>query len=209
MSRAVGTRGQQDTDLAALLLFQYRTVLVPVVKSPGLPKIPGKSLSFIYFAPDAENPEIHRPVFLELTPSPEMTYRTLPGTSNEMNVLGIVIFSATIGTRRAEPGLRARPAPLPRLPGWEPLWPPRCHRRGSEGRVLGTGHRAELCQLRAPGTTWSCASSRQHRLELRKGVRSGGVFAAPISRPSPQAEPSNCHRRWRVLARSPPCCRER
>lgn len=89
---------QQDSDLPALLLLQYRTVLVPVVKSPGFPKIPGKSLSFIYFAPDDENPEIQRPVFLELTPSPEMTYRTLPGTSNEMNVLGIVIFSATIGT---------------------------------------------------------------------------------------------------------------
>ncbi|NXN38010.1 EAA5 protein, partial [Rhinoptilus africanus] len=90
-------------------LFQYRTVLVPVVKSPGFPKIPGKSLSFIYFAPDDENPEIHRPVFLELTPSPEMTYRTLPGTSNEMNVLGIVIFSATIGLLLGKMGERGAP----------------------------------------------------------------------------------------------------
>lgn len=111
-----GARCQQDTNLTALLLFQYRTVLVPVVKSPGFPKIPGKSLSFIYFAPDDENPEIHRPVFLELTPSPEMTYRTLPGTSNEMNVLGIVIFSATIGTCSAEKGApRCSPAQLARL----------------------------------------------------------------------------------------------
>uniref|UniRef100_A0A8C0BXX7 Amino acid transporter n=1 Tax=Buteo japonicus TaxID=224669 RepID=A0A8C0BXX7_9AVES len=98
-----------DTNLTALLLFQYRTVLVPVVKSPGFPKIPGKSLSFIYFAPDDENPEIHRPVFLELTPSPEMTYRTLPGTSNEMNVLGIVIFSATIGLLLGKMGERGTP----------------------------------------------------------------------------------------------------
>ncbi|NXW82784.1 EAA5 protein, partial [Alopecoenas beccarii] len=97
------------TNLTALLLFQYRTVLVPVVKSPGFPKIPGKSLSFIYFAPDDENPEIHRPVFLELTPSPEMTYRTLPGTSNEMNVLGIVIFSATIGLLLGKMGERGAP----------------------------------------------------------------------------------------------------
>ncbi|XP_010077863.1 PREDICTED: excitatory amino acid transporter 5-like, partial [Pterocles gutturalis] len=87
----------------------YRTVLVPVVKSPGFPKIPGKSLSFIYFAPDDENPAIHRPVFLELTPSPEMTYRTLPGTSNEMNVLGIVIFSATIGLLLGKMGERGTP----------------------------------------------------------------------------------------------------
>lgn len=92
------------TVTSALLLSQYRTVIVPVVKSPRFPTIPGKSLSFIYFAPDEENPEIHRPVFLELTPSPEMTYRTLPGTSNEMNVLGIVIFSATIGTCRRRGG---------------------------------------------------------------------------------------------------------
>ncbi|NXY75156.1 EAA5 protein, partial [Glareola pratincola] len=98
-----------DTNVTALLLFQYRTVLVPVVKSPGFPKIPGKSLSFIYFAPDDENPEIHRPVFLELTPSPEMTYRTLPGTSNEMNVLGIVIFSATIGLLLGKMGERGTP----------------------------------------------------------------------------------------------------
>uniref|UniRef100_A0A8B9TB19 Amino acid transporter n=1 Tax=Anas platyrhynchos TaxID=8839 RepID=A0A8B9TB19_ANAPL len=80
-----------------------------VVKSPGFPKIPGKSLSFIYFAPDDENPEIHHPVFLELTPSPEMTYRTLPGTSNEMNVLGIVIFSATIGLLLGKMGERGAP----------------------------------------------------------------------------------------------------
>uniref|UniRef100_A0A8C0IAZ5 Amino acid transporter n=1 Tax=Bubo bubo TaxID=30461 RepID=A0A8C0IAZ5_BUBBB len=98
-----------DINLTALLLFQYRTVLVPVVKSPSFPKIPGKSLSFIYFAPDDENPEIHRPVFLELTPSPEMTYRTVPGTSNEMNVLGIVIFSATIGLLLGKMGERGTP----------------------------------------------------------------------------------------------------
>uniref|UniRef100_A0A8C0VNC7 Amino acid transporter n=1 Tax=Cyanistes caeruleus TaxID=156563 RepID=A0A8C0VNC7_CYACU len=100
---------QQHTNLPPLLLFQYRTVLVPVVKSPGFPKIPGKPVNFIYFAPDDKNPEIHRPVFLELTPSPEMTYRTLAGTSNEMNVLGIVIFSATIGLLLGKMGERGAP----------------------------------------------------------------------------------------------------
>uniref|UniRef100_A0A8C3XNF7 Amino acid transporter n=1 Tax=Chelydra serpentina TaxID=8475 RepID=A0A8C3XNF7_CHESE len=71
--------------------------------------IPGKPLSFIYFAPDDENPEIQRPVLLEITPSPEMTYRTLPGNSNEMNVLGIVIFSATIGLLLGKMGERGTP----------------------------------------------------------------------------------------------------
>ncbi|KAH1174920.1 hypothetical protein KIL84_008911 [Mauremys mutica] len=89
-------RNMFPSNLIEASFQQYRTVLVPVVKSSGFPKIPGKPLSFIYFAPDDENPEIQRPVLLEITPSPEMTYRTLPGTSNEMNVLGIVIFSATI-----------------------------------------------------------------------------------------------------------------
>uniref|UniRef100_A0A8C3SD44 Amino acid transporter n=1 Tax=Chelydra serpentina TaxID=8475 RepID=A0A8C3SD44_CHESE len=64
---------------------------------------------FIYFAPDDENPEIQRPVLLEITPSPEMTYRTLPGNSNEMNVLGIVIFSATIGLLLGKMGERGTP----------------------------------------------------------------------------------------------------
>lgn len=91
-------RNMFPSNLVEASFQQYRTVLVPVVKSPGFQKIPGKPVNFIYFAPDDKNPEIHRPVFLELTPSPEMTYRTLAGTSNEMNVLGIVIFSATIGT---------------------------------------------------------------------------------------------------------------
>lgn len=34
---------------------------------------------------------------LDLTPPPDVILRTLPGTSEGMNVLGIVIFSATMG----------------------------------------------------------------------------------------------------------------
>lgn len=96
-----------------------------MVKSPGFQKIPGKPVNFIYFAPDDKNPEIHRPVFLELTPSPEMTYRTLAGTSNEMNVLGIVIFSATIGTfsstgpEAAQGGHGCSQHALPELKMWD------------------------------------------------------------------------------------------
>uniref|UniRef100_A0A8D0FWD0 Amino acid transporter n=1 Tax=Strix occidentalis caurina TaxID=311401 RepID=A0A8D0FWD0_STROC len=105
----ITSRNMFPSNLIEASFQQYRTVLVPVVKSPSFPKIPGKSLSFIYFAPDDENPEIHRPVFLELTPAPEMTYRTMPGTSNEMNVLGIVIFSATIGLLLGKMGERGTP----------------------------------------------------------------------------------------------------
>lgn len=35
---------------------------------------------------------------LDLTPPPEVIYKSEPGTSDGMNVLGIVIFSATMGT---------------------------------------------------------------------------------------------------------------
>ncbi|XP_066491088.1 excitatory amino acid transporter 5-like [Tiliqua scincoides] len=102
-------RNMFPSNLIEASFQQYRTVLVPVVKSPGMPKMPGKTLSFIYFAPDAENPEIQKPVLLEITPSPEMTYRTLPGSNNEMNVLGIVIFSATIGLLLGKMGERGAP----------------------------------------------------------------------------------------------------
>ncbi|XP_027559244.1 excitatory amino acid transporter 5-like [Neopelma chrysocephalum] len=102
-------RNMFPSNLVEASFQQYRTVLVPVVKPPGSPKVPGKPVNFIYFAPDDQNPEIHRPVFLELTPSPEMTYRTLAGTSNEMNVLGIVIFSATIGLLLGKMGERGAP----------------------------------------------------------------------------------------------------
>ncbi|NWT90966.1 EAA5 protein, partial [Lanius ludovicianus] len=102
-------RNMFPSNLVEASFQQYRTVLVPVVKSPGFQKIPGKPFNFIYFAPDDKNPEIHRPVFLELTPPPEMTYRTLAGTSNEMNVLGIVIFSATIGLLLGKMGERGAP----------------------------------------------------------------------------------------------------
>lgn len=47
--------------------------------------------------PDYENPKMGHPVFLELTPPPEILYKIVPGKSNGMNVLGIVIFSATMG----------------------------------------------------------------------------------------------------------------
>lgn len=80
-----------------LSFLQYRTVLVPVVKTKDAQKVAGKPINFLYFAPDDKNPLIHQPLILEITPSPDVKYKTLPGTNTEMNVLGIVIFSATIG----------------------------------------------------------------------------------------------------------------
>lgn len=74
--------------------FQYRTQLIPVVQ----PVTSGKTPDFVYLVPDEKDPTLSKPVFLELTPAPNVIYKPLPGSSKEMNVLGIVIFSATIGT---------------------------------------------------------------------------------------------------------------
>uniref|UniRef100_A0A8C9SBR6 Amino acid transporter n=1 Tax=Scleropages formosus TaxID=113540 RepID=A0A8C9SBR6_SCLFO len=61
-------------------------------------KIVPKTLdpSFVYVVPDERNPGDGRSVFLELTPAPEIIYKGVQGSSKQMNVLGIVIFSATM-----------------------------------------------------------------------------------------------------------------
>ncbi|XP_069623962.1 excitatory amino acid transporter 5-like [Ranitomeya imitator] len=87
---------------------QYRTVLVPIVKSHSR-QADGKPINFLYLAPDDKNPLIHQPLILEITPSPDVKYKTLPGTNTEMNVLGIVIFSATIGLLLGKMGERGTP----------------------------------------------------------------------------------------------------
>lgn len=51
---------------------------------------------FIYGIQDDNGTDIQN-VSLDLTPPPDVVFRTLPGTSEGMNVLGIVIFSATMG----------------------------------------------------------------------------------------------------------------
>lgn len=50
----------------------------------------------MYVVPDENDPK-GQTVYLELTPPPEVMYKTSPGSSQQMNVLGIVIFSATMG----------------------------------------------------------------------------------------------------------------
>lgn len=51
---------------------------------------------FIYGIQDDNGTEFQN-FSLDLTPPPDVVFRTLPGTSDGMNVLGIVIFSATMG----------------------------------------------------------------------------------------------------------------
>ncbi|CAB1419276.1 unnamed protein product [Pleuronectes platessa] len=71
---------------------QYKTDLIPILKVQTRTVQP----NFVYLVPDEDDPR-GRTVYLELTPPPEITYKTKPGSSQQMNVLGIVIFSATMG----------------------------------------------------------------------------------------------------------------
>uniref|UniRef100_A0A8C6WRU7 Amino acid transporter n=1 Tax=Neogobius melanostomus TaxID=47308 RepID=A0A8C6WRU7_9GOBI len=74
------------------MFLKYKTDLLPILKVPTRTAQP----NFVYVIPDESAPS-GRTVYLELTPPPEVHYRTGPGTSQQMNVLGIVIFSAVMG----------------------------------------------------------------------------------------------------------------
>lgn len=74
--------------------FQYRTDLVPIVQGSDVKE---SQANYVYVMPDYHNPKLGHPVFLEITPAPDIKYKIVPSTSKGMNVLGIVIFSATMG----------------------------------------------------------------------------------------------------------------
>uniref|UniRef100_A0A3Q2Z127 Amino acid transporter n=1 Tax=Hippocampus comes TaxID=109280 RepID=A0A3Q2Z127_HIPCM len=72
---------------------QYRTDLVPIVQSSNAKE---SQANYVYVMPDYHNPRLGHPVFLDITPAPDINYKIVPSTSKGMNVLGIVIFSATM-----------------------------------------------------------------------------------------------------------------
>ena len=58
---------------------------------------------------------------LDLTPPPEVIYKSEPGTSDGMNVLGIVIFSATMGMCCPPPPEAMEPGPPCIYPSLHPM----------------------------------------------------------------------------------------
>lgn len=88
----------KEQPLLAPLLFvyhlglQYKTDLIPLLKTQDSIK----QHNLVYLMPDDDHPGGHQ-VFLDLTPPPDIHYKAYPGSSHQMNVLGIVIFSATMG----------------------------------------------------------------------------------------------------------------
>ncbi|XP_036442309.1 excitatory amino acid transporter 5 [Colossoma macropomum] len=97
-------RNMIPSNLIEATFQQYKTDLIPIVKTQVTTKQP----SFVYLMPDEENPK-GRTVLLELTPPPDIHYKTIPGSSQQMNVLGIVIFSATMGLLLGRMGERGAP----------------------------------------------------------------------------------------------------
>ncbi|XP_029286239.1 excitatory amino acid transporter 5-like isoform X1 [Cottoperca gobio] len=97
-------RNMVPSNLIEATFQQYKTDLVPILKVSTRTVQP----NFVYVFPDESDPK-GRTVYLELTPPPDITYKTSPGTSQQMNVLGIVIFSATMGLLLGRMGERGAP----------------------------------------------------------------------------------------------------
>ncbi|KAI3369156.1 hypothetical protein L3Q82_026119, partial [Scortum barcoo] len=97
-------RNMVPSNLIEATFQQYKTDLIPILKVPTRTIQP----NFVYVVPDESDPK-GRTVFLELTPPPEVMYKTSPGSSQQMNVLGIVIFSATMGLLLGRMGERGAP----------------------------------------------------------------------------------------------------
>lgn len=84
--------------------FQYRTQRVPeLIPKPTVAQLLDETTTrrvYIYGIQDDNGTDVQN-FSLDLTPPPDVIMKTSPGTSEGMNVLGIVIFSATMGKRRA------------------------------------------------------------------------------------------------------------
>uniref|UniRef100_A0A674NK46 Amino acid transporter n=1 Tax=Takifugu rubripes TaxID=31033 RepID=A0A674NK46_TAKRU len=97
-------RNMVPSNLIEATFQQYKTDLIPILKVQTKTVQP----NFVYVVPDDSDPK-GRTVYLELTPPPEVMYKTNPGSSQQMNVLGIVVFSATMGLLLGRMGERGAP----------------------------------------------------------------------------------------------------
>lgn len=147
-SRTRSEPGQNRPPSNHLSAPQYKTDLLPVLKVPARTVQP----SFVYVVPDESDPN-GRTVYLELTPPPEVIYRTSPGSSQQMNVLGIVVFSATMGESVQGSEVRGQGS-------------------GVRGPPTGTSKRLCWCSCRsAPGPDGRARSSSGQRVSVHQRVR--------------------------------------
>ncbi|KAM3865818.1 solute carrier family 1 member 7a [Diretmus argenteus] len=93
-------RNMFPANLVQATFQQYRTKSTPVPRPmPTIAQLMDETTTrrvFIYGIQDDNGTDIQN-FSLDLTPPPDVIMRISPGTSEGMNVLGIVIFSATMG----------------------------------------------------------------------------------------------------------------
>ncbi|XP_077189808.1 excitatory amino acid transporter 5 isoform X1 [Paroedura picta] len=89
-------RNMFPSNLVEATFKQYRTKSIPIVKANKVTSESTTRRIIIYGVQDENGSNIQN-FALDITPSPEVIYKSEPGTSEGMNVLGIVIFSATMG----------------------------------------------------------------------------------------------------------------
>ncbi|XP_060940443.1 solute carrier family 1 member 7a [Limanda limanda] len=93
-------RNMFPANLVQATFQQYRTQRVPeLIPKPTLAQLLDEATTrriYIYGIQDDNGTDIQN-FSLDLTPPPDVIMKTSPGTSEGMNVLGIVIFSATMG----------------------------------------------------------------------------------------------------------------
>ncbi|XP_066125268.1 excitatory amino acid transporter 5 isoform X2 [Saccopteryx bilineata] len=90
-------RNMFPANLVEATFKQYRTKTTPIVKSPKVASEEAPSRQILIYGVQEENGSHIQNFALDLTPPPEVFYKSEPGTSEGMNVLGIVMFSATMG----------------------------------------------------------------------------------------------------------------
>ncbi|KFV04772.1 Excitatory amino acid transporter 5, partial [Pterocles gutturalis] len=89
-------RNMFPANLVEATFKQYRTKSIPIIKANKASSESTTRRIIIYGVQDENGSNIQN-FALDITPPPEVIYKSEPGTSDGMNVLGIVIFSATMG----------------------------------------------------------------------------------------------------------------
>ncbi|XP_077005730.1 excitatory amino acid transporter 5 isoform X3 [Tamandua tetradactyla] len=90
-------RNMFPANLVEATFKQYRTKTTPMVKATREAARETPPRSILIYGVQEENGSRVQNFALDLTPPPEVVYKSEPSTSDGMNVLGIVIFSATMG----------------------------------------------------------------------------------------------------------------
>ncbi|XP_033883572.3 excitatory amino acid transporter 5-like [Acipenser ruthenus] len=103
-------RNMFPANLVEATFQQYRTKIIPIMKSPKAAAITETTTRrLVIYGIQGDNGMDIQNFSLDLTPPPEIIFHSLPGSSDGMNVLGIVIFSATMGIMLGRMGSNGSP----------------------------------------------------------------------------------------------------